>query len=185
MFPRITEYVHQLIQPRIQQGDLVIDATMGNGHDTVFLAKIVGDTGQVFAYDIQQQAIENTELRLLEEGLHHRVTLRLCSHDQMEHEENSVSVVVFNLGYLPGSDQSLTTEPHTTLGALDLARKLIKVGGLIVITVYWGHEQGKEEKLKVEEYVEQLPYPEYMVLKYQYINPKNQPPFVLAIEKRK
>ncbi len=185
MFPRITEYVHQLIEPRTKAGDLAIDATMGNGHDTVFLANLVGETGHVYAYDIQRQAVESTERRLEKEGLLHRVTLRQCSHDQMEHEENSISVMVFNLGYLPGSDHTLTTEARTTLAALERATKLIRVGGLIVVTVYWGHDQGKEEKLKVEEYVEQLPYPEYMVLKYQYVNPKNQPPFVLAIEKRK
>lgn len=185
MFPRITQTAHQLVESRVKPGDWVIDATMGNGHDTLFLAELVQDEGKVYAYDIQSQALICTDNLLSSHGLRHRAELLHCSHEKMEHPVGSIAAVVFNLGYLPGSDKAIATQADTTLKAIQKALQLIRVGGLVVLTVYWGHEQGKREKIEVEKYVENLPYPEFMVLRYQYVNPKNQPPFILAIERRK
>ncbi|MEW9667716.1 class I SAM-dependent methyltransferase [Ammoniphilus sp. 3BR4] len=185
MFPRITQTAHQLIESRVRPGDEVIDATMGNGHDTLFLAQLVQDQGKVYAYDIQSQAILSTDKLLSSYGLRHRAELLHRSHDEMDYPEGSMAAVIFNLGYLPGSDKVIATQASTTLAAIEKALRLIRVGGLIVLTVYWGHEEGKNEKEEVEWYVENLPYPEFMVLRYQYVNPKNQPPYILAIERRR
>ncbi|RXT15193.1 class I SAM-dependent methyltransferase [Ammoniphilus sp. CFH 90114] len=185
MFPRITQYAHQLLQSRIKVGDWVIDATMGNGHDTLFLAQLVGEVGKVYAFDIQTQALHNTNELLETYNLRHRVELFQQSHDRLHFPLSSIAAVVFNLGYLPGSDKTIATMPETTLKAIENSLELLKVGGLVVLTIYWGHEQGQLEKEAVEKYVEGLSYPEYMVLRYQYVNPKNNPPFILAIERRK
>jgi len=185
MFPRITEYVHELMEKRIRAGSHVIDATMGNGYDTLYLAKLVGVEGKVYAYDIQEQAVEATRLLLAENQLLARANLFLQSHAEMDFPKQSIDFIVFNLGYLPGSDKSITTKGHSTISAVERALSFLKVGGLIVLVVYWGHDEGKVEKEQVEQFVEQLPYPEFMVLKYQYVNPGNYPPFVYAIERRK
>ena len=185
MFPRITEYVHELMKQRVHEGSVVIDATMGNGHDTLYLAKLVGHEGRVFAFDIQEQAIESTHQLLKENKFVSRVELILQSHADMEFPENSIDFVVFNLGYLPGADKKVTTKGSSTIQAVEKSLKALKVGGLLILVVYWGHEEGKVEKESVEQFVEQIPYPEFMVLRYQYVNPGNHPPFVFAIERRK
>lgn len=184
MFPRITEYVHDLIRSRVRPGDHVIDATMGNGHDTLFLAQLVGPEGKVYAYDIQPQAVESTRKLLEEKDVIERTELILGSHSEMVHEENSIGLIVFNLGYLPGSDKVITTTGSTTIQAIKRALHCLQIGGLVIVVIYWGHTNGKEEKLQVEDFLQNLPYPQYMVLKYQYMNPKNYPPFVLAVERR-
>ncbi|RKD24304.1 16S rRNA (cytosine(1402)-N(4))-methyltransferase [Ammoniphilus oxalaticus] len=185
MFPRITDYAHQLLEQRIQPGAHVIDATMGNGHDTVFLAQQVGETGKVYSFDIQQQALDSTRQLLVKRHLEQRARLFLQSHAMMDFPAESIDAVVFNLGYLPRSDKTITTQAETTIESIKRALRFLKVGGLIVVVVYWGHEQGKIEKQAVEQFVEGLPFPEFMVLRYQYMNPLNQPPFVLAIERRR
>lgn len=185
MFPRITEYVHELMRQRIRAGNFVVDATMGNGYDTLQLAQLVGDEGKVFAYDIQKQAIESTRQLLINHQLLSRVQLIHQSHSNMDYAKDSIDFVVFNLGYLPGSDKTVTTKGKTTVEAIGKALQSLTVGGVIVLVVYCGHEEGKKEKQCIEKYVEKLPYPEFMVLKYQYVNLGNHPPFILAIERRK
>lgn len=184
MFPRITEYVHDLMRQRVQEGSHVIDATMGNGHDTLYLAKLVGQHGKVFSYDIQEQALKSTTLLLESNDLLSRVTLSLQSHAELNFPPKSIDFVVFNLGYLPGSDKRITTNGITTIQAVKRALSAIKIGGVVVLVVYWGHDEGKKEKERVEQFVKDLPYPEFIVLRYEYINPGNHPPFVLAIERR-
>lgn len=173
------------MEQRIQDGARAVDATMGNGHDTLRLAQLVGERGKVSAFDIQQEAIHSTRRLLEKHGLLSRVELYCQSHSEMDFPDESVDFVVFNLGYLPRSDKTIATKGETTIQAVEKALRFIKVGGLIVLVVYWGHEQGKEEKRWVERYVEQIPYPEFIVLRYEYVNPKNFPPFVFAIERRK
>jgi predicted methyltransferase len=184
MFLRITEFAHELLKEHVKEGDIVVDATMGNGLDTLLLANLVGENGKVVAYDVQAQAIESTRERLAAHRLLHRTELRQKSHAEMEMPNDICSAVVFNLGYLPGSDKIVKTLPETTIVALQKALVCIKVGGIIVMVVYPGHPEGKEEKVALESYIETLPYPKYRVLKYQYVNVQNYPPFIYGIEKR-
>jgi tRNA A58 N-methylase Trm61 len=184
MLLRITEYAHELLKQTVKEGDIVVDATMGNGYDTLLLAKLVGEEGKVVAYDVQARAIESTRERLVANGLLHRTELRKHSHAEMDIPNDSCSAIVFNLGYLPGYDKTLATLPETTIIALQKALDAVKVGGIIVIVVYPGHPEGKAEQAALEKFVETIPYPHFIILKHQYMNIVNCPPFIYAIEKR-
>ena len=118
-FPSILDTAKQLIALRVMPGDTVIDATVGNGHDTLFLARLVGREGLVYGFDIQQVALERTAARLQEAGLQDRVQLIHAGHEELKkYVPDFVQAVMFNLGYLPGADKSVTTLGHTTLRAI-------------------------------------------------------------------
>lgn len=184
-FLRMTEVAHRLLEERINNGDVVVDATAGNGHDTVFLARLVGDKGKVHAYDIQEQALTNTRKKLQEQNLSHRVILHHASHTEIALLDTSIKAAVFNLGYLPGSDKSIVTQPETTAQAVDGAISLLTPGGIVVIVVYRGHEGGDREGAVVERLLGELSPSHYKVLKYAYINMPNNPPYLLAVEKNR
>lgn len=141
-----------ILREVIREGDMVIDATAGNGHDTVFLAECVGASGRVIAFDIQREAIDSTRRRLEESGMTGRVELHHRSHAEMGElvEPGTASVVMFNLGYLPGGDHALATSAEETLRALDAAAKVIRSGGALSVLCYPGHEAGEEEAGAVE-----------------------------------
>ncbi|MDO5457741.1 MAG: class I SAM-dependent methyltransferase [Atopococcus tabaci] len=183
----ILEFSHRLLKTAAQQGDTVIDATAGNGHDTCLLAHLVGEQGKVYSFDIQEQAIINTQKKLEEEGLAHRVTLLQQGHEtisQVFNEEAVISTAIFNLGYLPKGDKSIITLPDTTIQAFEGVLDRLKAGGIMVVVVYHGHPGGKEEKDAVENYLRLLDQTSFHVLKYEFINQKNNPPYILAVKKR-
>ncbi len=185
LFPPILEKARQLVVSCIDEGSKVVDATVGNGHDTLFLANLVGSKGIVYGFDIQQIALERTKARLQEAGLQDRVQLFHVGHEQMaQYVPKDLQVVMFNLGYLPRADKSITTEGPTTVMAIKAALSRLKKGGLLLLVVYWGHDSGKVEREMVEEYVATLPQQEYTVLRYEYINQVHSPPYLIAIEKR-
>ena len=103
----------------VQIGDVCIDATAGNGNDTLLLCELVGKEGKVVAFDIQQVAVENTKQRLSEAGFLERAQVLLESHTNMAHyaEEGTVSCIVFNFGYLPGGDHNLSTQKETSISS--------------------------------------------------------------------
>ena len=110
----------------VREGDVVVDATMGNGADTLFLAKLVGDTGRVYAFDVQKEALENTRARLEEAGVGERAVLLLAGHETMrEHVKEAPQAVMFNLGWLPGAAHAVTTYTHTTLEAVNAAIEMV------------------------------------------------------------
>lgn len=148
---RPTALAHREIAAVLREGDLAIDATAGNGHDTVFLAKLVGEAGNVVAFDVQEQAITSTRERLAAESLLDRVKLVHGSHGSIpEHAAaSSVSAVMFNLGYLPGGDHAVITRTGDTLRALEGALGVLKLGGILTIVCYPGHEGGDEESAAV------------------------------------
>jgi len=183
-FKRITEVAHSMLAEHIEPGDKVLDATAGNGHDTLFLAEMVGTTGKVYACDIQEEAIRRTRERLQSHSLAERVELHLMSHADIPAEWGPLAAAVFNLGYLPQSDETIITQGETTLSAVKKILPMLRTGGLLLLVVYIGHEGGKEEGQLLENYLQSLPVKEYLVLKYQYINPANNPPYILAVEKK-
>jgi tRNA G37 N-methylase Trm5 len=154
---RPTARAHREIAEVLHEGDLAIDATAGNGHDTVFLAKLVGEAGQVIAFDVQEQAIVSTRERLAAEGLLERVKLVHGSHGWIAKHAaaGSVTAVMFNLGYLPGGDHSVITRTEETLQALDGALEALRAGGLLTIVCYPGHEGGDQESAAVVAWAEQ------------------------------
>lgn len=143
---RATQLAHKYLRKAVQAGDICLDATLGNGNDALFLASLVGDDGHVHAFDVQPQALETSEVRLRAAGFSKRVTLHLRGHEEMaEVVGGPLRAVMFNLGYLPGSNQAVITRTETTMRALDLALALLASGGLLSIVCYPGHAGGDEE----------------------------------------
>lgn len=185
----VLPFARFLIENVLQPGDCAIDCTVGNGHDTVFLAKLVGENGHVFGFDIQAQAISSTTTRLNEEKLGDRVTLFQIGHEHVldtipKQSQSKIKAAIFNLGYLPGGDKTIVTKPTSTLAAISILLDLMPKGGTIVLVIYHGHEEGQIEKDHVLTFVEQIDQRMAHVLKYEFINQANNPPFVIAIEKR-
>lgn len=177
-------FARELIGHVLKEGDTAIDATCGNGHDTLFLAERVGETGSVLAFDIQQQALHNTEERLSETGLAHRVAYFHASHaDLSAYLTCPVAAIMFNLGYLPGGDHQIKTDAKSTVQALVASVPALKKGGIITIMAYTGHDGGVEEYAAVCKFLSDLPQQEFNVLSYRYINQKNDPPVLLAVSR--
>ena len=169
------DFLAQVITPE----DIVVDATMGNGYDTLFLAKLAK---QVYAFDIQEQALEKTSQRIQEAGLTN-VDLILQGHETVDQYVTEVKAAIFNLGYLPSADKSIITQPQTTLEALEKLCQVLVKGGRIAIMIYYGHEGGDIERDAVLDFVSQLPQQEYTATIYRTLNQINNPPFLVMIEK--
>lgn len=187
MLQQPLKFSHEVLKDTIITGDHVIDATIGNGNDTLLLAQLVGPYGKVYGFDIQDEAIKTTEDKLLLTGQRPQVQLINDGHENIDQylEENEIiSAVTFNLGYLPKGDKSITTKPETTLTAIKKALKYLRRQGILSIMVYSGHEGGLEEKEAVDSLVSQLPQKEYNVLMYKFINQVNLPPYLYIVEKR-
>lgn len=176
---RPLEMAHDFLAQVITQEDIVVDATMGNGHDTLFLAKLAK---QVYAFDIQEQALEKTSQRIQEAGLTN-VDLILQGHETVDQFVTEVKVAIFNLGYLPSADKSIITQPQTTIESLDKLCQMLIKGGRIAIMIYYGHEGGDIERDAVLDFVSQLPQQEYTATIYRTLNQINNPPFLVMIEK--
>ncbi|QJA08657.1 methyltransferase domain-containing protein [Romboutsia sp. CE17] len=183
---KITEINKLFIEDVISNGDIVVDATMGNGYDTKYLAEKVGENGFVYSFDIQEEAIKSTNKRLEKANLLDRVKLILDGHENMEnYVKEEVSCVLFNLGYLPRADHNVITRPDTTLKAIKSSLKLLKPHGVVSIAIYTGHEGGMEEKNIVYEFVKELDQNEFNVLESKFVNQINNPPQLILIEKKK
>lgn len=175
---------HLIIKSRIKDKDIVIDATCGKGNDTLFLAKLVGEKGKVYAFDIQKEAIDITNQKLTENNLSDRVILINDSHEKIDNYiKKPINGAMFNLGYLPGSKSKLVTLPHTTLKAVKSTLNLLKKGGLITIVFYPGHEGGQEELEMVRNYLTKLSQSEFEVSQINFINQANNPPLLITVEK--
>lgn len=162
LFGRLTAFSHTVLHQVLRPGDIALDATCGNGHDTLFLAREVGAGGLVHAFDIQEQALQATGAALAEEGMRERVVLHHASHEAMgellgAELKGRVRAVMFNLGYLPWTDKALTTRAETTIPAIDAALSLLAPVGIMTIAVYTGHEGGEEESKAVHEHLAALP----------------------------
>lgn len=147
---RLTALAHELIAPHLRPGDLAADATAGNGHDTLFLAQAVGDSGRVWAFDIQQVALAATRARLESHGVAGRVTLVHASNAELgahlpDTARGGLAVVMANLGYLPGGDPAVITHVAGTLAMLDAAWAALRPGGLLSVMAYPGHDGGDTE----------------------------------------
>lgn len=183
---RVLQYAKHLLSQAVTEGEIAVDATSGNGHDTLFLAELVGESGHVYSFDIQEQAIDNTKNRLTEHGLLHRTTLILDGHENIEkYVHDEIAGAIFNLGYLPGANHEIITKGQTTISAIQQILARLKVGGMIVLVVYYGHVGGVSERDELLNYVKQLPQKYVQVAKYEFLNQKNNPPFVIALEKVK
>ena len=176
----ITEY---FIEKHVKIGDTVIDATMGNGNDTLKLCRAVKEQGKVYAFDIQEIALSKTREKLSFEGFSN-AELILDSHSSMDkYIKEAVSAVIFNLGYLPGGDHSVATKAETSIQAIEKALTLISCKGFVSVTVYYGKNSGTEEKNAVMEYFKGLDHKKYTVLVNDFYNRPNNPPLTVIITK--
>lgn len=180
---RVLPFSKQLLAATVLRGETVVDATAGNGNDTFFLAELIGEDGRVFAFDIQQEALKSTATRL--DMLKDRVTLVLDSHANVDqYVIKPIGGAMFNLGYLPYSeDRSVITKPASTIEAIHKLLGMLKKGGIITISVYDGHEGGAEERDALLSYVKSLHQADVHVIRYELLNQRNNPPFLIAIEK--
>lgn len=182
---RILPFAKSLIRSHVSPESVVIDATCGNGHDTKFLAELVPN-GHVYGCDIQADAIENTRQRV--QG-YNNVSLFQTGHEWITQHIASVHLsqvhaAIFNLGYLPKGDKSIVTKSTTTLAAVQTIFDCLQPEGIIVLVVYPGHEEGAEESAAIQKHFASFDQQQAHVLKYEFINQQNRPPYVLAIEKR-
>lgn len=155
----MTTLAKRYLSEAIAPGDVVIDATLGNGHDTEFLAHSVGDRGRVFGFDIQADAIRSTAERLRQWGLAERVELINDSHENMmkhvpARHHGQIKAIVFNLGYLPGGSKAIATRECSTKRALEVALALLGVNGILSIVIYPGHVEGAAELISISRWIE-------------------------------
>jgi predicted methyltransferase len=183
--PRPTELAQSLLRDTIHEGDTVIDATAGNGHDTVFLAECVGDGGRVLAFDLQEKAIQATRHRVKAAGYSSRIGLFNANHATMAAHAapGTVSAVMFNLGYLPGEDHAVTTETADTRNALAAAATLLKPGGSLSVVCYPGHPEGAVEAREVEAWLTGQCNDGWKLAKYAMLGTIRPAPFLLAARK--
>jgi predicted methyltransferase len=211
-FVSVLSFAHDLVRQRIRPGDAAIDATAGNGNDTLVLARAVGRDGLVLAFDIQELALERTGRKLTEAGIgwnranpdteaaaaagSGRRPAAECllvptSHAEMERWAkaagvDSVAAVMFNLGYLPGdgADRSVITRADSTLPAMEAALRLLRPGGVLTAVLYPGHPGGGEEAAAVERWAAGLAQAEAQVLVYRFGNAPAAAPYLIAVEKK-
>lgn len=174
-----------IIDELILPGDTVVDATMGNGHDTLYLAQKVGADGKVYAFDVQQAALDSTQKRLEENGCADgRAELILDSHANMtRYVQTAPKCVLFNLGWLPTGDHAITTQTHSTLQAVQAAMEIVQPGGMISVCIYPGHDEGTREKHALVEMLRRADIRKYNILWCDFINQREDSPKVVLIQK--
>ncbi|MBQ9276653.1 MAG: class I SAM-dependent methyltransferase [Clostridia bacterium] len=175
--------VHGTIKQYVKEGALCIDATAGRGYDTAFLAELVGKSGRVIAFDIQQEAVDSTKKLLEEKGLSADVILDSHSNMDKYADENTVDCIVFNLGYLPRGNHAIFTHFDSTRQAIEKGLKLLKAGGLMCVSVYYGGDSGYEEKDALLPWLKTLDDSKYQVLATFFYNWKKDPPIPIFIIK--
>ena len=188
--PTAVRWIHQILTGRLKQGDIVVDATAGNGHDTLFLARHVLPEGQVFAFDIQQSAIDSTAKRLQENGYVLSVENLIHSgHETLSEKlpadlRGKIQAITFNLGYLPGGDKNVITQTSSTLSAIQQSLEWLAEDGLLTVVAYPGHEGGRDESLVIEQWIAALPPDAFEAQKIGFLNFRPTTPFCMVVRKR-
>ncbi len=168
----LVKFAHDLIHSKIGAGDSVIDATVGNGHDSVFLLESVAPGGLVYGFDIQQAALDSVLVKLQNHPARDRLILIKASHCVMGDyippgAHGNIKAVMFNLGYLPGGDKHIITQSESTVRAIAEACRLLRCGGIVTILTYPGHDGGKLETGAVRTWCSALDGNRYRVACYE------------------
>ena len=175
---------HDVLHQVVRVGDTVIDATLGNGYDTVMLAGLVGESGHIIGFDIQPDAVERTRARLTEAGLISRCELYAEGHQHIaDRVRTPVRAAVFNLGWLPGAAHIVTTKTNTTLAAVEAAVNLLAPGGIVTVCIYPGHDEGKRELSALLQYASGLSVRAYNVAHHCFLNASSETPQLILIQK--
>ncbi|MEW4567137.1 class I SAM-dependent methyltransferase [Tautonia sp. JC769] len=184
--PRIVELARLLVARTLSGGDFAIDATVGNGHDTLWLARQVGSTGRVLGLDVQSVALRAARRRLAEAGVTDRVLLVRAGHERIDHvlaRDGSTTrpkVVMFNLGYLPGGDHFIATRPESTIVAIEATLARVVPGGLVTVVAYPGHAVGQSESNALREWIVSLSRDRLNLLRCDLPNTMQPAPWLLA-----
>jgi predicted methyltransferase len=186
--PSAVGWAQLLMADRLKKGDAAIDATAGNGHDTLFLSRLVGDSGYIWAFDLQEAAVAETKRRLSEAGIS-MVHVIHAGHETMRDHlpagwHGKINAIMFNLGYLPGSDKTVITQTTTTLQALAVALEMLAPSGLLTVAVYPGHEGGSDEQRAITEWASALSSRAFEVQIFRPINRQANPPECWVVWKR-
>ncbi len=183
---------HRIVRGVLRPGDLAVDATAGNGHDTAFLAGLVGPEGRVLAFDVQEEAVRRTRERLAEGGLLDRCLLFAEGHENLETRiaaldatwrDRGVAAAMFNLGWLPGADHRIGTQARTTIPALRQAMARIRPGGVVTVALYYGRESGYEERDALLAFAAEADVRTWAVQKAEIWNARNDAPIFLCFER--
>jgi len=175
---------NNIINQKVKEGMVVVDATVGNGKDTLKLAQKVGELGKVYGFDIQKLAIDNTTTLLKENGIYNRVDLIHDSHVNISNYiTNKIDFAIFNLGYLPKGDHSIITKPESTIEAIKSILSFLHINGILIVVSYYGHKGGIKEKNEIENYFKILDQKKFTVVKMDFLNQINNPPIIFCIEK--
>jgi predicted methyltransferase len=175
---------HFFLRERVQPGDRVVDATCGNGRDTLLLAQLVGPAGRVWAFDVQACALAEARALLATAGCLGQTELMAVGHQRLaEFVAEPLRAAVFNLGYMPGGNREVATVAQSTVAALEQVAKLLLPGGIIVVCIYTGHSGGPEEGAAVAGWGEALPPEQFNVWRSSQVNRPATAPFLILIEK--
>ena len=179
---QITAFCQHFLKEYIGENDICIDATAGKGNDTEFLCRMVGPKGKVYAFDVQQEALEYTEKRLESAGLLERSVLIADGHEQIQnYVKETVAAVMFNFGYLPGGDHRVATSAETSMAAVRQGMELLKTGGVISLCIYSGGDTGYEERDALLHFLKELDSRKWLVIAASYYNRKNDPPLPVFV----
>lgn len=181
------EWAHKFIREQVREGDLCIDATAGRGNDTALLCELVGETGHVFAFDIQQDAVDSTNERLAQRGLSDRATVLLESHSNMAQyvQPETVSCITFNFGWLPRGDHNIFTHADTSIAAIEQGLSLLRHEGVMSLCIYYGRETGFAERDALLAYLRTIDSKQFTVMICDFANRSNCPPIPVFIWKGK
>ena len=177
--------VHEFLRRHVPPGAFCIDATAGKGRDTALLCRLAGETGRVLAFDIQEDAVRQTRTLLTQDGLHAEVLLE--SHANMANyaEENTADCIVFNFGRLPGGNPHIFTKSDTSIAAIEAGLRILRPGGIMAIALYYGGENGYEERDAVLQHLKTLDDRIFSVLVCQWSNRRSDPPMPIFIWKER
>ncbi|WP_303691671.1 tRNA (mnm(5)s(2)U34)-methyltransferase [Megamonas hypermegale] len=177
---------HTLLKAALDRAQIVVDATAGNGNDTLFLAQNARRSTVIYAFDIQAQALCHARKKMHEFFKRDDIEVNFihASHDEVaQYVNGSIDLAVFNLGYLPGGDHAVTTKCETTLNALKIMLEKLRRGGHIAVVVYPGHAEGLKESQLIKDFAASLAKKYFTVGWYQMINHNNNAPALCWIEK--
>lgn len=173
----ITDLSHHILSSYVENKVVALDGTLGNGGDCDFLSE---NFQRVYAFDIQEKAIDQYKQRNKK-----NVSLILDSHENIEKYINEgIDAAIYNLGFLPGGDKSITTKADSTLKSIGTTLKLLNNGGILIVAVYVGHEEGAKEGDALLEYTSKLPKDKFGVMLHKVINRSENSPYMLVIEKK-
>ena len=177
---RLLDLQKQFILAHLKEGDVAADFTMGNGHDTEFLCKTVGESGRVYAFDIQEMAVNSTRENLKKAECPQNYTLIHDSHhNAAKYIDGKIKAGMFNLGYLPGGDKNITTMRETTMPAIEAAISMLDRDAILCVAIYPGHEEGDLEGKMVSEYLSSLDRFTYSIAQIKIINSPTSPYFMI------